>query len=731
MLNIFRQLPLLITCIIWILGVAGCLKVKEPVVEPTSMISGEPVVEPTPQMTGEMWETRGVPPARDPRVTWYQRLSVEELWKELSAPENGNAALVTLKRPELKRGYFNGVVLISEEEIQEARQRLLEIPGVVPWDGPPHEIEMPIMPDGRRYPGVVLRIESMQALREVLKVGTEVGTLEVVEPLFVAQDGAGCSLPSYTPNPADGTFFGNRIPWSFNHLGVVKAWDLYKVNNAINRPGYLVRLGVVDTGVYQDEHQLTTVFHWSPVRDPAHHLTVVPQAWDDCGHGTRIAGLATAPLDTQNLYPVKIAGVAWGANLTTVKYNSGVVAFGGSRVALVNAINQAVNDGARVVNLALGMAYWSTFVYDNIVTLYNTTDTIFVGAAGTYVSSVQFPAAMPQVLAVSIVKSKDTGNPQAGYELYGGLIPESAYGPEVDFAMVNGDGDIPTTGGGQSLTTIGGSSSGTAHLSGIVALAWGKQPSAMRWQVVTRLRNAGSLRLISGEQALTPGLSQNVGYGIPDAYLAAGGSQRVSIIGPSTVLPGASYTLTVSTDGWLPLNYTWNTGQGSASVTFTAGQSGTINHSVTATNPIDGTTLTAQHSVTVAASHTRILYSDPPIVRYPPYPFAGGDDDVKVNYGVIMPLGCAVLNVLGQKLDYVNGTYQNEGPPLRYLSLAWIHGFNIDRPGGVDPRSLDVDARVWHSGTNAVRVKIHYVISEPNGIDCNMPPSTVHGWYPS
>jgi len=52
-----------------------------------------------------------------------------------------------------------------------------------------------------------------------------------------------------------------------------------------------------------------------------------------------------------------------------VKYNSGVIAFAGSRVALINAINIAVGDGARVVNLALGMPFWSSFVYDNIVAL--------------------------------------------------------------------------------------------------------------------------------------------------------------------------------------------------------------------------------------------------------------------------------------------------------------------------------------------------------------------------
>jgi len=679
-------------------------------------------------MTGELWESDGVPPARDPRVTWYQRLPVDSLWKELSAPGNGNAALVTLKRPDLNRGYFNGVVLIPEKELQEIRLRLLEIPGVSQWDGP--ETAMPKMPDGRSYPAVVFRLENAKALQAVV----ELRGVEAVEPLFVAQDGIGCALETYTPNAADGDSFQNRIPWSYYHLHIDEAWNLYKqANNTIYDPGYPIRIGVIDTGVYEDEHQLTTVFTGGNApRGPALNRTVVAKTWDDCGHGTRIAGLATAPLDFQLTQPRKIVGVAYGSNLTTVKYNSGVTAGAGSRVALISAINLAVGDGARVVNLALGMPYWSSFVYDNIATLYNTTQTIFVGAAGTFVKSVQFPAAMyPQVLAISIVKAKNKGDPQAGYELYGGLVPESAYGPEVAFASVNGDGDIPTTGGGQGLTTVGGSSSGTAHMSGIIALVWGKQPSATRAQVIARLRNSGSLKLISGEQALTPGQSQKVGYGIPDSYVAAGGSRRASISGPSMVLPGVSYTLSVTTDGWLPRTYAWNTGQLGASASFTAGQSGTANHSVIITNPIDNTSLTAQRAVTVGPTHKRILYSDPPIVRYPPYPFKGGTYDVTVNYGVVMPVGCAVQSALGQRLDYYSGAYHHWGPPLHDLSLASKHGFTIARPGGVSSRNLDVDARVWHSGTNAIRVKVHYLISEPDGVDCNMSGSTVHGWYPS
>lgn len=674
-------------------------------------------------MTGEQWQAPGIPPPRDPGVPWYHRLPLDDAWRELSSPDNHNAALVTFKRAGLERGYFGGKVLISEDELARARQRLLEVAKVRPLDDSDGARKMPRMPDGRAYPSMVVQVPSREALREI----RELAIVEAVEPLFLPL-GIGCSLDPYTPIAADGDSFGNRIPWSFSHLGIREAWNLYKhENDAIYFPGAGIRIGVIDTGVYEDENQLTTAFA-SSGRPAALHRTVVSKAWDDCGHGTRIAGLATAPLETQTITPRKIAGVAWGADLTTVKYNGGVILGAGQATELVAAINMAVADGARVINLALGTPFWSSFVADNIDTIYATTQTIFVGAAGTFVKDVQFPAKMYQVLAVSIVKSKDKADPLAGYELYGGGTPESAYGPEVDFAAVNGDGGVPTTGGGQNLVQVGGSSSGTAHLSGIIALVWGKDPTATRAQVIDRLRRSGSLKRISGEQDLTPGYSAKVGYGIPDAYVAAGGFRTASIGGPSQVLPGTSYTLTVSTDGWLPTTVRWNTGQTTRSATFTAGPSGTVTHSVVVTNPIDRTAIGAQRAVTVGPSHKRILYSEPAIVRYPPRPFKGGVYDVKVNGGVVMPAGCAVLTALGQRLD---GSYNNYGPPLTYLSLVTSGGFTIARPGGIGARNLDVDARVWHNGISAIRVKVHYAVSEPDGVDCNVPGATVHGWYPS
>lgn len=712
----------------------------------------ESFIEPSAEMVGELWvdKDREIPPARDPRITWYSDLTVKQLWQQISTTGNRMGVLVIFKRPELERGYFNGHVLISEEELNQAQSNLLKIPGVLPWTGSSYDAEMPIMPDGRRYPGLVVSILNERALARVKSLSS----VEEIEPLYTVVPMSGCAK-RYAGNSADGMLYGNLVPWTFKHMGILDAWKLRL------DPGRNIRIGVVDTGIDQGELQLTRdeVFSSIPSSTPrwaAHHFTVTADAWDDCTntiiptHGTRIAGLAAAPLDMQNIWPKKIVGVAYAADLTTVKYNDNVVALPGSVAALVKAIKLTIDDGARVVNLALGLVNYpslatapaSVFLYDNIVTFYYTTETIFVGAAGTFVpkdllggSNVVFPATMTEVVAVAAVRSKNPTNPQAGYELYRSLFvpPESSYGPEVDFAAVNGDGDTPTTGVSdyrQDVSSIGGSSSGTAHLSGIIALAWAIDPTATRMTIMRRLRNSASLELIEGEQNRAPCLSQDVGCGIPDAYLAAGGSRHLAINGPRYVSPGIEYILYVTKDGWKPLRYVWDTGETSYYVKFKAGKEGTVEtHSIVATNP-DGRTLTAKYSVTITGGvHDRILYS-PPIVREPPYPFAGGIYYIPVNFNVQMPDQCAIKSVTGQLL---NSYFQNDGPMSAAVFLPWDRGYVVSQLGGLvswlgglgDPRRLDVHVSAWHSGISAIRMKVVYKIQELNGFDCSVPNAAV------
>lgn len=95
-----------------------------------------------------------------------------------------------------------------------------------------------------------------------------------------------------------------------------------------------------------------------------------------CSHGTRIAGLATAPR-----YGSSIVGAAYRANLYSVhQADSENPDVENAGLAIHDAV---VNGHARVVIMAWGEEHW----YDNVANeityhCYND-DVMFVGAAGT------------------------------------------------------------------------------------------------------------------------------------------------------------------------------------------------------------------------------------------------------------------------------------------------------------------------------------------------------------
>lgn len=210
-----------------------------------------------------------------------------------------------------------------------------------------------------------------------------------------------------------------------------------------------------------------------------------------------------------------------------MKVGNGVVQAGTSVYAVVAGMDMAVAAGARVLTLAFGMPYASDYLRDNIVRIYDDQtrpSVLMVAAAGTNVPWVTFPASMTrETVAVTIVEYRPT--PASRYKKYAGLsyFPDIvAYGSAVDFAAVNGPGDIPTQGNAATpLTTIGGSSSATAMIAGIAAVAWSKLPHLSRAELVSRLVESSSLAGIEGQTG-GEGRSQEVGWGIPDAYVAAG-----------------------------------------------------------------------------------------------------------------------------------------------------------------------------------------------------------------
>jgi hypothetical protein len=634
---------------------------------------------------------------------------------------------VGLKPAGAERGVFRGASVGNEDEYADHAAHIKKLPGIQRLSS--DELRLPMLADGSTYPAVVVAIDAVEQLESLRSMEG----VDFVEPLYF-MDGIGCGIPQYGMNGADEVFTPDpslpafdRVSWNFRHMGIQDAWKLYRNQTGdIVAPGDGITIGVIDTGIFDDAPRLDPATFVQPTasRQPPQRLSVLANPTVVCSHGTRISGLATAPAAGIPNSDANYVGVAWGADLLSVQIGNGVVHTDATVLGVVAGLDLAVASGARVLTMAFGMPFVSDFLRDNIVRIFDSNPgVLMIAAAGTNVPFVVFPASMDrEVLAVTLIDYKPSATSRYKKYLPPAYLPDIvAYGPSVDFAAVNGQGDMPTQGNQtEPLTTIGGSSAATAIVAGIAALAWAKLPSLTRAELITRLAMSASLAGIEGEEGVIAP-SRNVGYGIPDAYVAAGGARKASIDGPFSAIPGSTYALTASNDGYEPnFTYLWDSGETSRSIQAIAGSPGLSRlHSVAMTNSIDGSVVRTSQLVVFAGSHLRRIYSEEMVSEWATF-LDGKRVDRLINAGRVLPRGCSMAACYG--LEYVrqNGEIVPNGSAVEIKDNG-NNGFTISRPGGLGAGSLEVYAHVWHDGLSSIRVRAVYDVWEADGIDCVEP----------
>jgi serine protease len=490
----------------------------------------------------------------------FSSLSTETLWQHMGS---GRAtAVVGLKALGDRVGVRQGMVLLNRKAWTAAKDVVSAMDGVTV-----------VSADSLR-PAMTVKLANLSALARIRRSGY----VEYVEPGGFAPQvpSSGCTGNDWNADPEGGdTYTGgyetvspnDMLPLNFNASRIQEAW------NSRGARGQGVTVGLLDTGSFTTQSQLHSQFATgsSGGRFVQHFNTSVDtNPWDSCNHGTRSASTIAAPRDGVNT-----VGVAWKANLVSVKVGNDVFTDAWETNDVVRGIRQAVSSGARVIALEFATGSWE---YDNIRQeiqyQYNKPNNpvLFVGAAGTLycLEGIMFPAKMPEVVAA-------TGTNYAGE-----LHPEACGGPEVDIAAVINDafaaGRYP-----HNLITFGGSSAATAIVAGTAALIWSRYPTWTRDQVLSRL-------LSSGASATRYG---GVGFGIANAYKAVGGFAYLWIVGPTTVEPGTQYTLSASPAGDGPFTYRWSTGQTTPEINLTAGVAGTAQTvSVTVTDTYENKSLT-------------------------------------------------------------------------------------------------------------------------------------------
>lgn len=306
-----------------------------------------------------------------------------------------------------------------------------------------------------------------------------------------------------TPNDPG---FGSQ--WGMTKIEAPSAWN-------ISHGSADITIAVIDTGVDLDHPDLAGKLWVNTDEIPAngldddfngyiddvngydfYNLDAFPD--DDNSHGSHVAGIAAAATNNG----VGVAGVSWGAKIMALKalnYNGN-----GSTADLAEAVYYAVDNGAKVINMSLGIP-WTSWPcnYPDIETAFtyavnhNVLLVVAAGNDGKY--GVSCPGAYDQAMAVG---STDSSDNRSSF---------SNYGPRLDIAAPGSS--IYSTWSNGTYGTKSGTSMATPYVAGLAALVWGMAPNMTAAQVRQAIES-------TADDLGPPGWDIYYGYGRINAFAA-------------------------------------------------------------------------------------------------------------------------------------------------------------------------------------------------------------------
>lgn len=263
---------------------------------------------------------------------------------------------------------------------------------------------------------------------------------------------------SFTNTDGDITVAAGKVDAD---VDAVEAWNV--------TTGTGVRVAVLDSGVANDNNDIT------PNVVARANFTNGESGDDNYGHGTHMAGHVAATADNTD----GVAGVCPGCKVLDGKVlnDSGV----GSSSGLANGINWSVNNGAKVINMSLGVRASRTL--ESAVNNAWNKGAVLVAAAGNGGNQTKiYPGAYPNVIAVAATDNNDA---KASFSTYGASwVDVAAPGVNVYSTFPNHEFVLGTQNNRSLGYDVGnGTSVSSAIVAATAALVWSSDPGATHTSV--------------------------------------------------------------------------------------------------------------------------------------------------------------------------------------------------------------------------------------------------------
>lgn len=247
----------------------------------------------------------------------------------------------------------------------------------------------------------------------------------------------------------------------------------------------LLNQNEIPDGIDNDNNGfIDDIYGYDFVRDKG----IIRQSNDDNGHGTAMASIA-AGRAIGATFPIGIAPFAKILNVKAFDQ------FGfASALEIARAIVYATERGAKVINMSFGDSFRSSLI-ESAVIYASQKGVLLVASAGNVGGSAQrFPAAFPEVIAVSWM---DESNRIAPIANYGPHIKFSAPGSSIPHA------ELSTIGNKLSFRKSSGSSASSSIISGSISLLKMVNPTWTNQQILSSLETTALDLEIEGYDVYT------------------------------------------------------------------------------------------------------------------------------------------------------------------------------------------------------------------------------------